>query len=88
MAATGPEHPTAEVLRVIDSYVEGLDVPAEIVWGINDPVLGDRLTGVMAAFPDAPVTETVSGHFLQEEVDSPEAIAAAIQRVHQQVEIG
>ena len=85
MAATGPEHPTAEVLRVIDEFTAQLDVPAEIVWGRNDPVLGQRLPSVMAAFPNAPVTETEAGHFLQEEADSPEAIAAAIERVHAQV---
>lgn len=86
MAATGPEHPTAEVLRAIDAYTAQLDVPAEIVWGTNDPVLGNRLPSVMAAFPDAPVTETDAGHFLQEEGDSPKEIAAAIQRVHEQVQ--
>jgi haloalkane dehalogenase len=86
MAATGPEHPTAEVLRAIDSYTAQLDVPAEIVWGINDPILGGRLPAMMAVFPDAPVTRTESGHFLQEEGDSPQAIAAAIQRVHQQTQ--
>ncbi|MFK8023275.1 MAG: alpha/beta fold hydrolase [Ilumatobacter sp.] len=85
MAATGPEHPTAEVLRAIDAYVAQLDIPAEIVWGVNDPLLGTRLDGMRAAFPNAPVTETDSGHFLQEEVDSPEAIAAAIQRIREQV---
>ncbi len=85
MAATGPEHPTAEVLRAIDAYVAQLDVPAEIVWGLNDPLLGAALPIMTAAFPNAPVTETDSGHFLQEEADSPAAIAAAIQRVHEQV---
>ncbi len=86
MAATGPEHPTAEVLRTIDAYITQVDVPAEIVWGVNDPVLGDGLPGVMAAFPNAPVTRTDSGHFLQEEVDSPAEIAAAIRRVHEEVQ--
>lgn len=86
MAATGPEHPTAEVLRAIDAYIAQLDVPAEIVWGVNDPILGSGLPGVMAVFPNAPVTRTDSGHFLQEEGDSPEEIAAAIQRVHERVQ--
>lgn len=86
MAATGPEHPTAEVLRAIDAYTAQLDVPAEIVWGLNDPILGGRLSELTATFPNAPVTETNSGHFLQEEGDSPDAIAAAIQRVFEQVD--
>lgn len=86
MAATGPEHPTAEALRTIDAYLAQIDVPAEIVWGVNDPILGNRLPDLVALFPDAPVTRTDSGHFLQEEVDSPEEIAAAIQRVREEVQ--
>lgn len=39
-------------------------------------------------FPDAHVTETESGHFLQEEGDAPEAIAAAVQRVYGQIQGG
>lgn len=86
MAADGPEHPTAEVLREIDTYLAQLGVPAEIVWGINDPILGDRLDAMIEIFPNAPVTRTDAGHFLQEEVGSPEEIAAAIQRVRDQLE--
>ena len=36
-----------------------------------------------ANFPEAPVTETEAGHFLQEEV--PDEIAAAVMRVVTQV---
>ena len=86
MAADGPEHPTAAVLRDIDNYIAQLDVPSEIVWGTNDPFLGERLDEIVGYFPEAPVTRTEAGHFLQEEVDAPEAIAAAIQRVHDQIE--
>lgn len=86
MAADGPEHPTAEVLRAIDTYIAQLDVPAEIVWGVNDPFLGDQLESMMDFFPNATVTLTDSGHFLQEEVDAPEEIASAIQRVFEQIQ--
>lgn len=86
MAADSPEHPTAEVLRAIDIYIAQLDVPAEIVWGVNDPFLGDQLESMVGFFPDATVTVTDAGHFLQEEADAPEEIAAAIQRVYEKIQ--
>jgi len=86
MAATGPDHPTADQLRAIDSYLAGVDVPAEIVWGVNDPFLGAGLAAMIENFPDAQVTRTEAGHFLQEEPGAPEQIAAAIERVHDQIQ--
>ncbi|GIS18992.1 MAG: hypothetical protein CM15mP120_09080 [Pseudomonadota bacterium] len=41
---------------------------------------------MQANFPDAPVTKTEAGHFLQEEV--PQDIAAAIIRVVDQLNAG
>ncbi len=79
MVPDGPDHPSAEQMRAIEAYVETLDVPVEIVWGMRDPILGKGLPVMQGVFPGAPVTETQAGHFLQEEV--PEDIAAAIMRV-------
>ena len=47
---------------------------------MNDPILGRALPVMQANFPDAPVTKTAAGHFLQEEV--LQEIAEAIQRVY------
>ena len=66
-------------MRDIERYVRGLDVPVEIVWGTNDPILGRGLPLMKQNFPKAQVTETKAGHFLQEEV--PAEIAAAVLRV-------
>jgi haloalkane dehalogenase len=79
MVTDGPDHPSTPQMRVIESYVEGLDIPAEIVWGMNDPILGKGLPMMKSDFPKAKVTETEAGHFLQEEV--PDEIAAAVMRV-------
>mgnify|MGYP001817578834 CR=1 FL=1 len=79
MVPDGPDHPSAEAMRFIAQYVEELDIPAEIVWGMRDPILGGLLFNMQENFPDAAVTETQAGHFLQEEV--PLEIAAAILRV-------
>lgn len=84
MVPDGPNHPSAAAMRVIEEYVQGLDIPAEIVWGMNDPILGRGLPRMKQNFPKAPVTETEGGHFLQEEV--PVEIAAALLRVIDQVQ--
>ncbi|MHC4819918.1 MAG: alpha/beta fold hydrolase [Planctomycetota bacterium] len=76
MVPDGPDHPSSAPQREVERYVETLDVPVEIVWGTNDPILGPALEFMKANFPDAPVTETEAGHFLQEEV--PDVIARAI----------
>ena len=80
MVPDGPDHPSAEQMREIESYVQTLDIPVELVWGLQDPILGEGLGAMQANFPIAALVETQAGHFLQEEV--PEDIAAAIMRVH------
>jgi haloalkane dehalogenase len=84
MVPDGPDHPSTPAMRVIEGYVQGLDIPAEIVWGMNDPILAKGLPFMKQKFPDAPVTETVGGHFLQEEV--PVEIAASLLRVVGQIQ--
>ena len=79
MVADGPDHASSPALRDIERYVERLDIPAELIWGMNDPILGRGLPFMQKMFPAAPVTETEAGHFLQEEV--PEIIAAALLRI-------
>ena len=79
MVPDGPNHPSAERMRFVGQYVAQLDIPAEIVWGMQDPILAGLLDNMRANFPNARVTETAGGHFLQEEV--PGDIASAIMRV-------
>ena len=79
MVPDGPNHPSADRMRFVGQYVSQLDIPAEIVWGMQDPILGGLLDNMKANFPNARVTETDGGHFLQEEV--PGDIASAIMRV-------
>ncbi|MBW1643016.1 MAG: alpha/beta fold hydrolase [Deltaproteobacteria bacterium] len=85
MVTDGPDHPSTAAMRIIQRYVQSLDIPAEIVWGLNDPILGRGLPMMKRNFPQAPVTETEGGHFLQEEV--PVEIAAALLRVIDQIQI-
>lgn len=73
------QHPSVPALEEVARFVEAFDGPAAIVWGENDPVLGRLLRRVSRALPQAEVTATSAGHFLQEEV--PSEIAAAIRTV-------
>jgi len=73
------DHPSVPLLREIQAFVEAFDGPAGIVWGDKDPVLGKLKRRISRWLPQAEVTSTNGGHFLQEEV--PAEIAASIRTV-------
>lgn len=73
------EHPSVELLREVGEYARAFDGPSAIVWGDRDPVLGRLRRRIERMLPEATVTATQAGHFLQEEV--PVEIAAAIRDV-------
>jgi len=69
-------HPSIDPLRRGQAWIESFAGPVALVWGRNDPLLGKALGRHRRALPNATVTETDAGHFLQEEV--PDALATAI----------
>ncbi len=77
------EHPSIEPLRRVQAFTESFDGPAALVWGDRDPVIGGVRTWMEKLLPQAEVTRTQAGHFLQEEVPHP--IADAIRRVATQL---
>ena len=79
MVPNSMTHPSVAPLRKCQALVESFKGPAEIVWGDKDPILGRAFKRVHAMLPDAGITRTQAGHFLQEEV--PDEIAAAIRKV-------
>lgn len=79
MVPAHDDHPSVPVLRETAQWAKHFEGPTELVWGMRDPILGPSLKRMRATFPDAEVTETQAGHFLQEEV--PDALAQAILRV-------
>ena len=80
MVPNHPDHPSMAELKTTEAWLRGYDGPIRFVWGDKDPVLGRALRRHTEAFPDAPVTRTQAGHFLQEEV--PQEIAAAVRGIH------
>lgn len=84
MSADGPDHPSSKQYRELEEYYQGREFPTEIVWGMQDSILVKRLSDMKKNFPDAVVTETQGGHFLQEE--TPEEIATAVERVYSRIQ--
>ncbi len=72
-------HPSMAALERSQQFVEDYRGPAALVWGERDPLLGRLLRRVHRSLPQAEVSATSAGHFLQEEV--PSEIAAAIRSV-------
>jgi len=72
-------HPSIPDLHVVEQLFETARVPVALVWGERDPILGRALTRLARLRPDAAVTKTRAGHFLQEEV--PDELADAVMSV-------
>lgn len=83
MVPNGPDHPSMEALRRGEAWIRSFTGPMALVWGMRDPILTHALRHHERAFPNAPVTRTEAGHFLQEEV--PEALAAAVEDVARRI---
>ena len=73
------DHPSIRELQRCEEVIHAFEGPSAIVWGNRDPVLGGVRTHIERLMPNADVTQTDAGHFLQEEV--PDEIAAAICKV-------
>lgn len=72
-------HPSIRGLQQVQDFVQEYRGPCAIVWGDNDPILGSVRMRIEALLPEARVTATEAGHYLQEEV--PGKIADAIRDV-------
>lgn len=72
-------HPSIAGMQRVDELFRTAQVPIALVWGKKDPILGRVINHLERLRPDATVTRTGAGHFLQEEV--PRELADAIEDV-------
>jgi pimeloyl-ACP methyl ester carboxylesterase len=79
MVPDSMHHASIAPLRVCQEAVTSFRGPIAIVWGDRDPVLGSVIGHLRRLLPNAVVTRTRGGHFLQEEVPGP--IADAVRDV-------
>jgi haloalkane dehalogenase len=79
LVPTNLDHPTVKSLGPVERWARSFEGPVRLVWGMRDPILGRSIRSARELFPDAQVTETQAGHFLQEEV--PEVLAEKIVEV-------
>lgn len=79
MVPDSDRHPSLEPLRRCQAAFESFAGPIALVWGERDPILGRVVSHVARLRPDAALTRTPGGHFLQEETPGP--IAHAIREV-------
>ena len=84
MVPNSLHHPSVAPLERCQHLVEDFRGPAALVWGERDPILGRLLRRTQRSLPQAEVTKTLAGHFLQEEV--PDQIVAAIRGVLARIE--
>jgi cis-3-alkyl-4-acyloxetan-2-one decarboxylase len=70
------DHASIPALRVTEEIFREAKVPIALVWGMKDPILGRVVNHLARLRPDASVTKTGAGHFLQEEV--PVQLADAV----------
>lgn len=77
------DHPSVPSLEICADVVRSFTGPTAIVWGDRDPILGRLRRRTERSLPDAPVTVTQAGHFLQEE--APREIADGIRSVLQRL---
>ena len=72
-------HPSVPLEQEIEEYLKEYNGPAQIVWGMNDPVMWKLRRRTSRLLPQAKVVKTTAGHFVQEE--TPDEVIAAINKV-------
>ena len=73
------QHPSVPLEQEIEAYLQSYTGPAQIVWGMNDPVMWKLRRRTSRLLPQAKIVKTQAGHFVQEE--TPQEVIEAINEV-------
>ena len=79
MVPNSMQHPSVPLEKEIEAYLQSYTGPAQIVWGMNDPVMWKLRRRTSRLLPQAKIVKTQAGHFVQEE--TPQEVIQAINEV-------
>ncbi len=79
MVPNSMQHPSVPIEQEIEMYLGSYEGKAQIVWGMNDPVMWKLRRRTSRLLPQAKVIKTDAGHFVQEE--TPREVIQAIKEV-------
>ena len=79
MVPNSMQHPSIPLEKEIEAYLQSYTGPAQIVWGMNDPVMWKLRRRTSRLLPQAKIVKTQAGHFVQEE--TPQEVIEAINEV-------
>ena len=79
MVPNSMQHPSVPIEKEIEMYLGSYEGKAQIVWGMNDPVMWKLRRRTSRLLPQAKVVKTDAGHFVQEE--TPREVIQAIKEV-------
>lgn len=79
MVPNNMKHPSVPIEQEVEEFLKSYKGPAEIVWGVNDPVMWKLRRRTERLLPQAKTVKTDAGHFVQQE--SPEKVVESIKKV-------
>ena len=79
MVPNNMNHPSVPLEKEIEEFLQKYNGPAQIVWGMNDPVMWKLRRRTSRLLPQAKVIKTEAGHFVQEE--TPEKVIDSIKEI-------
>ena len=79
MVPNNMNHPSVPIEKEVEEFLHSYKGPAEIVWGVNDPVMWKLRRRTERLIPQAKTIKTDAGHFVQQE--SPETVVESIKKI-------
>ena len=79
MVPNNMNHPSVPLEKEIEEFLQQYNGPAQIVWGMNDPVMWKLRRRTSRLLPQAKVIKTEAGHFVQEE--TPQKVIESIKEI-------
>ena len=79
MVPNNMNHPSVPIEKEVEEFLHSYKGPAEIVWGVNDPVMWKLRRRTESLIPQSKTIKTDAGHLVQQE--SPEKVVESIKKI-------